>query len=425
VPFPQLASLFFQHIQLFPIYSDEFCTSFISYASSLYINNNNQYEIPLKYLLILIIFLSIPILQGTYLNDFLNNADSVNIKFKLREIFDYWKSIGKINKTDNLAEYIYNHNKPEISSHNGEVEITDSPKKVFFRLLFYEKKAKKTLLYPFFDTSPELVTPLVKFVLDPDRKINAVDKSWIEPLINIITEYSNEFDFSELLEPLSNFSIEGDADIRFSIAIACWLISDDMNHLYKIQNDVSNKIRNKIESIVANPESYRKRIYKRRKTHWEKIKNLEKEYIKNIKNKKIISDKDYVYILKINYSNSEISRTIAITGIMTLYDLHNAIQEYFNFDNDHLYAFYLNNNPDSYLGAYYSPYYETKKIATKKEIFTSKLYIGKRFLYIFDFGDYHEFNIVVQDIRPKLNEENTFPYLITKKGKAPKQYSEY
>jgi hypothetical protein len=51
------------------------------------------------------------------------------------------------------------------------------------------------------------------------------------------------------------------------------------------------------------------------------------------------------------------------------------------------------------------------------------LTVGKRFLYLFDFGDNNMFNVDVMDIRPAGPADNgSFPRLVESKGKAPEQY---
>ena len=51
------------------------------------------------------------------------------------------------------------------------------------------------------------------------------------------------------------------------------------------------------------------------------------------------------------------------------------------------------------------------------------LTVGKRFLYLFDFGDNNMFNVDVMDIRPAGPADNgSFPRLVGSKGKAPEQY---
>ena len=55
-----------------------------------------------------------------------------------------------------------------------------------------------------------------------------------------------------------------------------------------------------------------------------------------------------VFWFRIELPDHQVSRTVAIPASMTLNELHNLIQEAFEFDNDHLYYFYLNlRNPYS------------------------------------------------------------------------------
>ena len=46
---------------------------------------------------------------------------------------------------------------------------------------------------------------------------------------------------------------------------------------------------------------------------------------------------------------------------------------------------------------------------------------GHRFLYYFDYGDGHQFEIEVTDIRPAA-ERGKYPRVVESHGKAPRQY---
>ncbi len=100
------------------------------------------------------------------------------------------------------------------------------------------------------------------------------------------------------------------------------------------------------------------------------------------------------YIFKV--SLGRFWRTIAISGEDSLDQLHLAIQEAFNFDNDYLYAFSLDQlklNPrksfNDLRGGDYP--FEDEAIIGKLNF-----YEGQRFLYVFDFGDWWDFDLVAK-----------------------------
>lgn len=117
-------------------------------------------------------------------------------------------------------------------------------------------------------------------------------------------------------------------------------------------------------------------------------------------------------------------RIIEIGANDTFDDLHNAIQEAFDFDNDHLYAFFMDNkrwsrDNDS---IYWGPYCEGgKHYAEEMHIGKVGLTVGKQFLYLFDFGDNWRFNMVVADIISDAKEPIEAK-VIKSVGEAPEQY---
>lgn len=126
------------------------------------------------------------------------------------------------------------------------------------------------------------------------------------------------------------------------------------------------------------------------------------------------------YIFKVAISES-CWRTIAMHDSNTLHDLHEWIQRAFDFDDDHLYAFYMDSKPFS-RNCYNSPMDATGPFAHKVTLAELYLEEGQQFLYLFDFGDEWHFRVVVE----KINEgvEALLPGIRKEKGKAPKQYQD-
>jgi hypothetical protein len=105
-----------------------------------------------------------------------------------------------------------------------------------------------------------------------------------------------------------------------------------------------------------------------------------------------------------------------------LSDLHMAIQGAFDFDNDHLFGFYMKaaNSQRDY-GITGSPvnYGETDE----NTLAMHDLFVGQTFRYVFDFGDHWEFSIKVLKYFPDWESEDI--ELFEKVGDSPVQYSEW
>lgn len=114
-------------------------------------------------------------------------------------------------------------------------------------------------------------------------------------------------------------------------------------------------------------------------------------------------------------------RHIRISGMATLEELSDAILDAFDFDNDHLHAFFMNNRAWDEIDCYYSPYAEEDEFRTTDsyKLQFINLEIGKKFLYIFDFGDDWRFQCKVLNI---LDEDTKEPVVVRTKGAAPMQY---
>ena len=117
-------------------------------------------------------------------------------------------------------------------------------------------------------------------------------------------------------------------------------------------------------------------------------------------------------------------RHIRISGKATLEDLSDAILDAFDFDNDHLHAFFMNNRAWDDMDCYYSPYAEEDGFRTTDsyKLQFINLEIGKKFLYIFDFGDDWRFQCKVLNI---LDEDTKEPVVVRTKGAAPMQYPNF
>ncbi len=113
-------------------------------------------------------------------------------------------------------------------------------------------------------------------------------------------------------------------------------------------------------------------------------------------------------------------RHIRISEDATLFDLHGAILEAFGFADDHAHAFFMNNQTWSDTDSYYSERTEEESRRTcDYKLSEMALYAGKRFKYVFDFGDEWVFSCKVLRVS---DEPCGLPAVVRSKGEAPKQY---
>ena len=112
-------------------------------------------------------------------------------------------------------------------------------------------------------------------------------------------------------------------------------------------------------------------------------------------------------------------RKIKLSHKHTLEDLHLAIQKAFDFDNDHLYSFFMDGKRYSQ-NAYHSSYGDEGPYADEAIIGELGLYKGQKILYLFDYGDSWEFLVQLMSIENE--EEVAEPKIIESKGENPPQY---
>lgn len=142
--------------------------------------------------------------------------------------------------------------------------------------------------------------------------------------------------------------------------------------------------------------------------------------------------KNYILKIKLSCYNPKIWRLLEISEHATLDDLHEAIQEAFGFYNDHLYSFFMDGKAWHSEAEYTvrEPEGESefaagvarfKGFTDEKKLKDLDLEQGKKFLYIYDFGDNLDFEVGVVGIKEAAKELKS-PKVIDSAGKAPDQY---
>jgi Plasmid pRiA4b ORF-3-like protein len=148
-----------------------------------------------------------------------------------------------------------------------------------------------------------------------------------------------------------------------------------------------------------------------------------RRYDENIpvhKTKKEPVNKNGSYIFTVKLATG-LWRKIQIDKTASLDDLHYAIIDSFDFDDEHLYAFFMDNKAWSN-NCFCSPYDEEGPDASEVQLFELGLKPKDKFLYIYDYGDEWRFSITVFKELETIVDE---PKVVQVKGEAPAQYPDY
>ena len=132
-----------------------------------------------------------------------------------------------------------------------------------------------------------------------------------------------------------------------------------------------------------------------------------------------------VYTFKVNLTyDPKISRRIQLDAKHSLYDLHLMIQEAFDFENDHLYCFYMDGKRYSKI-RFNDPRGEEPPYVDECILGESEhLSPHKKILYLFDYGDSWWFDIVLEKIEAGILEQEDGE-IIESIGESPQQYPDW
>jgi hypothetical protein len=129
-----------------------------------------------------------------------------------------------------------------------------------------------------------------------------------------------------------------------------------------------------------------------------------------------------VWTLRVSYQERPtVWREIELRGDQTLDDLHEAIQQAYGWANDHLYAFFLSGRPYDRRTEIGHPWSDAPRLANEVSLGSLRLKLGQSFLYLFDFGDDHQFHIEVFG-QALVAPRGRYPRVVGKQGRAPRQY---
>jgi hypothetical protein len=128
------------------------------------------------------------------------------------------------------------------------------------------------------------------------------------------------------------------------------------------------------------------------------------------------------YVLRVNHrALPKVWRDIEIAAVQTLEDLHLAIQQAYDWNDDHLYSFFMSGQAYDQASEIGSLWSETERHTHQITIADLDLKVRSRFLYYFDYGDSHEFDVEVRRINPAA-PKGSYPRLVAQHGQAPPQY---
>ena len=135
-----------------------------------------------------------------------------------------------------------------------------------------------------------------------------------------------------------------------------------------------------------------------------------------------------IKLLSGRWAEKEWAATIALDASSTLEDLHHIIQQAVDFDDDHLYGFYVARTPWSRDRVRYDD--EDEDGWESDALFTTTLESlfplpkDRRLFYLFDYGDNWIFQISRTRHKPFSQEPGIdYPQLISESGEKPPQYS--
>lgn len=166
---------------------------------------------------------------------------------------------------------------------------------------------------------------------------------------------------------------------------------------------------------------------------------LKSSKAKQIKNSKSNNEVIFVKIECINeYFGHKSYKKVEIKSDMTLFDLHSSILQMFNFDDDHMHAFYLGKTGKPYIRTNINligsddpcdfetgtaEQFDFEKNTTLKDALAIK---PEYFLcMLFDFGDDWVFKISQYKKKVTFDPKKKYPFIIKELGENPEQYPDF
>jgi hypothetical protein len=131
-----------------------------------------------------------------------------------------------------------------------------------------------------------------------------------------------------------------------------------------------------------------------------------------------------IKLLSGRWAEKDWSATIALDSSSTLEDLHFIIQQAVDFDNDHLYSFFVARTPRSWQRVRY----DEEDGHAPWEVTLESLFPlprDRKLFYLFDYGDSWLFQVSRTRKKPFAAKPGVeYPRLISESGGKPEQYPE-
>ncbi|ART81470.1 hypothetical protein CBP31_01495 [Oceanisphaera profunda] len=123
------------------------------------------------------------------------------------------------------------------------------------------------------------------------------------------------------------------------------------------------------------------------------------------------------------YAENEWACELEVAENMSLHDLHDVIQDAVDFENDHMYAFFISRQEFGSERIYFDDEHNSLD-ADLASLFP--LPKGKKLFYWFDFGDDWVFQVSKSRKKPKEPQPGReYPAMLAETGTKPEQYPDY
>ncbi|MBO1518590.1 IS1096 element passenger TnpR family protein [Oceanisphaera pacifica] len=123
------------------------------------------------------------------------------------------------------------------------------------------------------------------------------------------------------------------------------------------------------------------------------------------------------------YTDSDWSCELEVDENIMLYELHDAIQEAVDFDNDHLFSFFTARNAH---GSHHFMVDDEKDLEDISLLSLFPLRKGYKLFYWFDFGDDWIFQVSKSRKKPRASQpDREYPFLVSETGTKPEQYPSF
>ena len=253
-----------------------------------------------------------------------------------------------------------------------------------------------------------------------ENKILKSDVKYCRSLFSYYSKFAKILNIMGIceLEFIDNVKSKYDDSIKSITPTACG------TEICKVLiNKTLDYLNTEIYYIDMIKERWKVKDVKVKKTFFELIsKVFEPKLIEKTINSNVQINRKGIYILKV-LLDKNLWRIIKLSHNTKLHKLHLIIQNAFDFDNDHMYAFYTGtsykNRKEFYCANPLGESNEYEDLTVED----AEIYKGQKFMYLFDFGDMWKFEIQVIDFIEN-EETDLFPQIIESKGKSPEQYNE-